>query len=83
MRGRSPSISLVEAQYDAKRHSGQALDFVQLRIDPLAQLEQVDSQLRRRQPGSRPGQRRLLTERRDAMRALAAELAPTTYVLTP
>lgn len=77
MRGRSPSIYPVEDQSGAQRQSCQALDLVQLQIDPLSAIEELDSTLRRRRPGSRPGQRRLLTERRDAMRALAAEIAPT------
>jgi hypothetical protein len=74
MRGRRPSIFPVEGQSTPKAESVQVLDLTQLRLDPLQDLEAVDSLLRRRQPGSRPGQRRLLTERRDAMRALAAEL---------
>ena len=71
---RSRSIFLVESQSTPQAETVQVLDFVQLEIDPLGQLEQIDLDLRRRQPGSRPGQRRLLTLRRDVMRALAAEL---------
>lgn len=73
--GASHSLT-VESQSTPKAESVQALALTQLRFDALADLEAIDSLLRRRQPGSRPGQRRLLTERRDAMRALAAELAP-------
>ena len=46
----------------------------QLRLDPLADIVNVDERLRSWAVGSRPGAARLLTERRDAMRALAAEL---------
>lgn len=76
---RRRSIFPVEAQYDAQRHSDQALGLVQLQLDPVCTIEEADALLRSRASGSRPGAHRLLTIRRDAMRALAAELAPTTY----
>lgn len=72
-----PTLYQVEAQYAPQAHSGQALDLVQLSIDPVWDLEELDSMLSKRQPGSRPGQRLLLTRRRDVMRELAAQLAPT------
>jgi hypothetical protein len=50
-----------------------------LRFDALADIVNVDAAIRVRSHGSQPGLRRLLTERRDAMRALAGELAPVTY----
>jgi hypothetical protein len=71
------SVLQVEGQHDAQRHSGQGLSGVALRIDAVGDLERLDRAIRDRAPGSRPGLRRLLTERRDAMRALAAQLAPT------
>lgn len=51
---------------------------VQLHLDPIGAIEEVDSILGSRQPGTRPGQRLLLTLRRDIFRSLAAELSPRT-----
>lgn len=61
-------------EYEQDASAVKCFKVEQLRLDPLFDIEQVDSILSRRQPGSRPGQRRLLTERRDAMASLAAEL---------
>jgi len=77
MRGRSPSISLVEAQYDVQRHSVQGLALTQLSLDPILDMEEIDATLKARRKGTRPGVRVLLNRRREAMRALAAQLAPT------
>jgi len=66
----------VETQYDAQRHPVADLLGVNLRLDALGDLERADLALSTHAPHTRPGIRRLLTERRDAMRALAAELAP-------
>lgn len=82
MRARSASIFPVESQSRTKGESVQVLDLGQLRLDALADLEAVDVALRSRARGSRPGARRLLTERRDAMRALALELLPTSVDLS-
>jgi len=70
----------VEAQPTPQAESVQALRPIQLRVDPLFDIEQVDVALRVRSFGSQPGERRLLTERRDAMAALAAELSSTSVV---
>ena len=78
MGARSAHILPVESQSTPQAESVKPLPLIQLRLDALHDLEVIDSLLRRRQPGSRPGQRRLLTERRDAMAALAAELRPVT-----
>lgn len=71
------SVLPVEAQYIPQGYPVMDLGLCQLRLDPLGDVERCDLALRTRAPRSRPGERRLLTERRDAMRALAAELAPT------
>lgn len=67
----------MEGQPTPKAESVQVLDLRQLRIDALGDIAAVDALVRSRTSGSRPGLRRLLTERRDAMAALAAELRPT------
>ena len=54
----------------------QGLDLIQLYLDPIYDIEQFDSIIAARKPRSRPGLARLLTARRDAMRALAAQLMP-------
>jgi hypothetical protein len=81
MRARSASIFPVEGQSTPQAESVKSLTFVQLRIDPLGEIEETDRVIRSRQRGSRPGLTRLLTQRRDAMRALAAELLPESVVL--
>jgi len=69
-------IYRVEDQYEPTGESRQALDLVQLYLDPVYDIEQFDSIIRARKSRSRPGLARLLTARRDAMRALAAQLMP-------
>jgi hypothetical protein len=69
-------IYRVEDQSTPQAESIQALDLVQLYLDPVYDIEQFDSIIRARKPRSRPGLARLLTARRDAMRALAAQLLP-------
>lgn len=69
-------------QPDSSSSVGQALDLnpfgQQLRIDPVADMEDIDRLIESRERGSRPGLLRLLTERRDAMRSLAQALHPGT-----
>jgi hypothetical protein len=48
----------------------------QLRLDPVGDIERADALLASRAKGSKPGERRLLTERREAMAALASMLRP-------
>jgi hypothetical protein len=55
---------------------GQVLGPVQLRLDPVLEMAEIDAAIRVRRPRSRPGLHRLLNERREAMRALAAQLRP-------
>ena len=61
-------------EYGASRSAVKPLTFVQLRLDPLQDLEDADALINSRRKGTRPGLLPLLSERRDAMRALAAEL---------
>ena len=67
----------VDGEYDRQVVPSRPL---QLRIDPLADLEDIDRILAVRVKGSRPSIRTLLTERRDAMAALAAELWPPEHL---
>lgn len=58
-------------EHEANAESCQVLRPVQLRIDALADVQNVDEAIRARRAGSRPGLRALLTERRNAMAAEA------------
>lgn len=65
-----------------RSEDSQAL-WVQLYLDPIAELEFIDDCLRNREIGSRPGYQLLLTERRNVMRALAKSLQPPDSLPSP